>query len=82
MILDTALKEGHALAIANFTGNGTEQVVAGWRYPNKDSLIGIKLYAANNSMGTEWTSQWIDKNGMACEDLKVIILTGMENLKL
>lgn len=75
-VLDTELKEGHALAIANFTGVGIEQVVAGWRYPNKDSMIGIKLYAAKNSTGTEWTSQWIDKNEMACEDLKVMDLNG------
>jgi len=76
MVLDTNLKEGHALAISDFTGIGTGQVVVGWRYANKDSMIGIKLYTAKNSIATEWTSQWIDKNGMACEDLKVMDLNG------
>lgn len=71
IVLDDNIKEGHALAAADFTGNGSDQVVAGWRTPNKDSTVGIKLYTKKDPSGTQWESQWIDKNEMACEDLQV-----------
>jgi hypothetical protein len=71
LVIDDNVKEGHALAISDFLGVGSDQVVAGWRVPNKDSMVGIKLYVEKNSGGAGWGSYWIDKNGMACEDLKV-----------
>ncbi|HLL43523.1 MAG TPA: VCBS repeat-containing protein [Segetibacter sp.] len=74
IVLDDNIKEGHALAAADFIGTGSDQVVAGWRTPNKDSSIGIKLYTKTDPSGTQWQSQWIDKNGMACEDLQVMDL--------
>src|SRR5215210_2923537 len=74
IVLDDKLQEGHALSAADFTGTGSDQVGAGWRTPNKDSTIGIKLYTREDPSGTQWQSQWIDKNGMACEDLQVMDL--------
>ena len=74
IVLDDNIKEGHALAAADFIGTGSNQVVAGWRTPNKDSTVGIKLYTKIDPAGTQWESQWIDKNGMACEDLQVMDL--------
>jgi hypothetical protein len=74
IVLDDNIKEGHALAAADFTGTGSDQVVAGWRTPNNDSTVGIKLYTKKDPSGTQWQSQWIDKNGMACEDLQVMDL--------
>jgi hypothetical protein len=68
MILDTNLREGHALGIGDFAGAGYEQVVAGWRNPDKNQEVGIKLYSKGYG---KWESTWIDKNGMACEDLQV-----------
>lgn len=73
-VLDSNLKEGHALAVADILGTGKEQVVAGWRLPNKDGKVGIKLYSRNTA--GEWIPQWIDENGMACEDLQVMDLNG------
>lgn len=70
IVIDNNLKEGHALAGADFLNMGSDQIVAGWRALNKDSLIGIKLYVENKSPQSKWESYWIDKNGMACEDLK------------
>lgn len=67
-VIDEDLNEGHALATADFSNNGKMQVVAGWRVSNRDSVVGIKLYEETNA---GWESYWIDKNGMACEDLKV-----------
>lgn len=74
IVLDSTLKEGHALAAADFLGTGSDQVVAGWRTPNKDNTTGIKLYTKKDISGTHWESQWIDKNGMACEDIQVMDL--------
>ncbi len=31
IVLDDNVKEGHALAVADFSGTGNDQVVAGWR---------------------------------------------------
>ena len=73
-VIDDNLKEGHALAAADFLGTGTDQVIAGWRVPNKDSLTGIKFYQRKGEPANEWESQWIDRNGMACEDIQVLDL--------
>jgi hypothetical protein len=71
IVLDDDVKEGHALAAADFLGNGTDQVAAGWRLPNKSGKVGIKLYYKTDNSGTRWQSSWIDENTMACEDLQV-----------
>jgi hypothetical protein len=73
-VLDDNLREGHAVATGVFLGYGSDQVVAGWRVPNKDSLVGIKLFVEKNVNKSGWDSYWIDKNGMACEDIKVLDL--------
>ena len=74
IMLDTSLNEGHALGVADFAGTGYEQVVAGWRNPDKEQQVGIKLYSKKDAQGNEWQSAWVDKNGMACEDLQVMDL--------
>ena len=70
-VLDSTLSEGHALAVGDFLQLGNEQVVAGWRKPNKDGMVGIKIYFRNSKSATGWDNQWIDQNGMACEDIQV-----------
>ncbi|MBL7700561.1 MAG: VCBS repeat-containing protein [Chitinophagaceae bacterium] len=72
IILDSSFADGHAIGVADFLGVGYEQVVAGWRNPNSENFVGIKLYTRKNANSNEWTSQWVDKNGMACEDLQVM----------
>jgi hypothetical protein len=75
-IVDSSLAEGHALACADFLGLKHDQIVAGWRAPNKDKKVGIKLYAPLDDLGTKWETHLIDDNGMACEDLKIADLDG------
>jgi hypothetical protein len=67
--------QGHALAVGSLTDKSTVQIVAGWREPDTNGKVGIKLYTASRS-GTDWTSIWVDENGMACEDLQVADLNG------
>jgi FG-GAP-like repeat len=76
ILLDDQLKEGHALATADFLGLGYDQVLAGWRVPNAAGKVGIRLYAKKDAGGTIWESNWVDDNGMACEDIQVGDLNG------
>ncbi|MHB1179807.1 MAG: FG-GAP repeat domain-containing protein [Daejeonella sp.] len=76
IVVDDNLKEGHALAAGDFLGVDSDQVVAGWRSPNKEGKVGIKLYMKKATSGKQWESYWIDENGMACEDLQVMDLNG------
>jgi hypothetical protein len=75
-VLDESFKEGHALAAADLLGLGYDQVVAGWRVPNADNKVGIKLYVPQNGSEPKWDQFWIDDNGMATEDLQVLDLNG------
>ena len=75
-VLDSNLNEGHALVVADLLGQGNDQVVSGWRKPDKDGKVGVKLYRKNPASATGWEQQWVDENGMACEDLQVMDLNG------
>ncbi|RDC64391.1 FG-GAP repeat domain-containing protein [Adhaeribacter pallidiroseus] len=70
-VLDENLKEGHALATADLLGLGQDQVVAGWRLPNSDNKVGIKIYVPTHANSTQWQTYWVDDNTMATEDLQV-----------
>jgi hypothetical protein len=70
-VLTTDLKQGHALATSDFSNSGTDQIVIGWREPNGEDKVGIKIYIAENAEATIWKGYWVDDNDMACEDLKV-----------
>jgi len=74
--LDNTLKDGHAIGWADFLGNGNHQVVAGWRVPNDAGDFGIKIYTPNGGSFSNFEEHWLDKNGMACEDLQIADLNG------
>jgi hypothetical protein len=74
MILTSDLNQGHALAVADLLGRGNKQIVVGWREPNKDGKVGVKMFSTGADSG--WQEEWIDDNGMACEDLQVADLNG------
>jgi len=75
LVLDDTIKEGHALAFEDVLGIGRPQIVVGWRAPNKDVKVGIKLFVPNED-ATKWEQHLIDDNKMAAEDLKVADLDG------
>jgi len=68
-VLDNRLHQGHAIAIADMLGNGSLQVVAGWRNRDSRGRVGIRLYAPNAE--GRWDISPIDDDNMACEDLKI-----------
>jgi hypothetical protein len=76
IVLDDNLNGGHAIATANFCGGEAQQIVAGWRLPNRDGVVGVKLYYPLDPEGDRWDSMWIDQDGMATEDLRVADLNG------
>ncbi len=75
-VLHSQLKEGHALAIGDFLGLGSDQIAVGWRLPNDAGEFGVKLFVPKNGSFSEFEEHWIDKNGMACEDLQAADLDG------
>ena len=75
-ILDDNIQAGHAIATADLFGDSRQEIVAGWRTPNKDQKVGVKVYWATDASGKTWESAWIDDNGMACEDLRLGDLNG------
>jgi hypothetical protein len=73
-VLTSDLNQGHALASADLIGSGYPQIIVGWREPNSEKKVGIKIYS-QESPGN-WKDYWIDNNGMACEYLQVADLDG------
>lgn len=78
-VLTDSLKQGHALALADLLSQGQDQIIAGWRNENSRGEFGIKMFIAADPEWKNWRSIWIDKNQMACEDLKVADLNGDGN---
>jgi len=75
-VLNDQLKDGHALAVGDFLGLGSDQIAVGWRVPNAAGELGVKLFVPKNGSFTKFEEYWIDKNGMACEDLQAADLDG------
>ncbi len=77
-VLDDSLAEGHALACGDLIGIGRDQIVVGWRAPNRESppRVGIKMFSPMDGEGSRWTPHVIDDNSMACEDLRLADLNG------
>lgn len=70
-VLADDFEQGHALAAADLLGLGRDQIVAGWRNPNEEGKVGIKLFVPTDASGTQWEEHLIDDDTMATEDLKV-----------
>jgi hypothetical protein len=75
-VLDASLKEGHALACGDLLGNGSDQIVIGWRSKNNAGKVGIKVFAAVDNKPEQWVQSLIDDDTMACEDLCLADLDG------
>lgn len=74
-VLTTSLNQGHALATADLLGLGNDQVIVGWREPDEEKKIGIRIFNYDTQT-KQWENLWIDNNGIACEDLQVYDLDG------
>ena len=75
-VLDESLKDGHALAVADYMGKGSDQIVVGWRAMNTPGTPGIKFFAPTDNEGRQWTEQRISGDQVAVEDIKAADLNG------
>ncbi len=75
-VLDDQLKDGHALAVADYLGVGSDQIVVGWRAMNEPGVPGIKLFTPLDHDATKWRDQRISAEKVAVEDIKVADLNG------
>ena len=68
-VIDTSFLEGHALACADFDGDGNDEIVAGFRGPGTS----LYVYYAADSSGRNWERQLLDEemaaSGVAIADL-------------
>lgn len=78
--LSTKMSQGHALICADFLGQGQSQIVVGWRNPNADKKVGVRLFVPK---GADWQEFVLDDSVMmACEDLQAADLNGDGKLDL
>ncbi|MCX6906502.1 MAG: VCBS repeat-containing protein [Verrucomicrobia bacterium] len=76
-VLDTTLKEGHALAVADFDGDGMDEIVVGWRAGGG----GLLLFHATDATGQQFTKVEIER-GVAAECAVVADMNGDGKLDL
>ncbi len=69
-VLDESLKDGHAIACADFLGIGCDQIVVGWRAMNDPGVPGIKFFTPLSADGTRWRSEQLSADKIAIEDIK------------
>ncbi len=80
-VLSDVLSQGHALVCGDFLGIGSDQIVAGWRNPNADKKVGIRLFKPQEAGAVEGHIV-NDSVRMACEDLTAADLDGDGDLDL
>lgn len=69
-LLTDTLSQGHALGVADFNGDGREDVVVGWRNPDAEGHVGVKLFY-QKADGGWYPPFWVARDLVASEDLKV-----------
>lgn len=68
-VIDSSFHDGHALACADFDGDGNDEIVAGFRGAGTSLII----YSASHPTGLEWKREILDTDmaasGIALEDI-------------
>ncbi len=72
-VLDKTLKRGHALGVADFNGDGRDEVVLGHSDLGTGDVKGpgVFLYTSTDADGKTWQKSIVDNGGIATEDLVV-----------
>jgi hypothetical protein len=75
-VLDETLLDGHAVAVADFLGTGSDQIIAGWRAMNPKGTPGVRLYSPTANTNAAWEVTPISGEEVAIEDIKAADLDG------
>lgn len=77
-VLDTTLRRGHAVGVADFDGDGGDELVIGHsdKGTGDPSGPGVFLFTAADNTGAKWAKHAIDNGGIATEDLVIGDLNG------
>lgn len=82
-VLLDSLSQGHALVCGDFLKTGTDQIAVGWRNPNANKKVGVRLFVPPTKTGENWKEFVIDDSVlMACEDMQAADLDGDGDLDL
>jgi len=76
-VLDDTLNEGHALVVADFDGDGVDEIIAGWRAGGG----GLRLYRPADAKGERFTKSDLDP-GMPAEGAVAADINGDGRLDL
>jgi hypothetical protein len=80
--LTEQLSQGHALACGDFLNLGFDQIAVGWRNPNAEKKVGVRLFVPDKTLQT-WQEHSLDDSVMmATEDLQAADLDGDGDLDL
>lgn len=83
-VIDDTLEQGHAIRTGDLNGDGNDEIVAGYRGPNRaiGEPTSVKAYQALDAAAGRWQTHWIDRGGMATEDLRIVDLNGNGRLDI
>jgi hypothetical protein len=70
-VIDSSLRDGHALACADLDGDGNDEIVAGYRGPGTS----LNVYRAVDASGLRWKRQVLD-SGMAASGVVIADING------
>ncbi len=77
-VIDDSLVSSHALVVADFNGDGMDDIVAGYRGEGT-SLYG---YSAESGDGTQWKKHIIDDGGIAVQRCEAVDIDGDGDLDI
>jgi hypothetical protein len=71
-VIDDSLVDGHTIVTADLNGDGSDQVIAGYRGKGQS----VYLYYAQDADGEQWSRQTLDEGGMSAATCAVADLNG------
>jgi hypothetical protein len=60
-VVDPSLQDGHTILTGDFTGEGKDEIVAGFRGPGRS----VYIYTPADRNGTQWSRSSVDQGGIA-----------------